>query len=170
MVLLLALLALEARLEATNQGLVRLSYRLEVPDGASVLSFSALETSPIEALSATASGERLALSQESSRGRLSGTFVLPPGARSPFALEFHYHVRGARIPVVVLDVPPDEARSGAFTVRVELTERAEASVDFPSNGIRTSGALTWELPVLPAFLSWGRPLGVRREAEIPFAL
>lgn len=147
---------------------MRLSYALELPAGATVLEYSAFEASPIEDLSATLSGESLVLTEERSGDRLSGTIELPSDAGSTIALQFHYRVRGPRIPVVVLDVDPGPARSGAFTARVELPRGAEAVVEFPSNGTRdASGALTWELPVLPAFVSWGRSPVIRREAGIP---
>jgi hypothetical protein len=167
LILLLALLA-TARLEAEVDGRVRLSYDLEVPERISGLGFSAYEAGPIEDLSATLSGENLVLTEERSGDRLSGALEIPNGAGSPVTLELHYRVRGSRIPVIVLDVEPGEARSGAFTARVELPGGALATIDFPSNGARdASGALTWELPVLPAFVSWGRPPVIRREARIP---
>jgi hypothetical protein len=167
LLLLLALLA-TARLEAGEDGRVRVSYDLELPERVSVLGFSAFEASPIEDLSATLSGENLVLTEERAGDRLSGTLELPRDAGSPITLQFHYRVRGSRIPLIVLDVDPGRARNGAFTARVELPEGAEAVSEFPSNGARdAAGALTWELPVLPAFVSWGRPPEIRREAIFP---
>lgn len=167
MLLLLALLA-TSRLEAEEDGRVRLSYSLEIPEGVSVLGFSAFEASPIEDLSVTLSGQNRVVTQERLGDRLSGTLELPNDAGSSVTLEFHYRVRGTRIPVVVLDVEPAEARSGAFAARVKLPHGAEAAIDFPSNGFRDpSGALTWELPVLPAFVSWGKPPAARKQAKVP---
>lgn len=169
--MLLVLALLTARLEASGDGRVRLSYSLEIPEGVSSLGFSAFGASAIEDLSATASGESLVLSQERSGERLSGTLTLPKGARSPLGLEFQYRVHDAPIPVIIVDVEPGEARSGAFTARVELPAGTEEMVDFPSHGIRDdAGALAWELPVLPAFLSWGQPARPPASGvETPFA-
>lgn len=160
MLCLLGLLALsggtilEARLEST-QGEVRLTYRLQLVEGPGVLAFSAFGASEIRDLSAFASGERLPVTEDRSGApRLRGTIALPQATAGEHRLEIRYRVDGNRVPVVLLDLEPGETRRGVFTARVELSEGPNLSIDFPSNGVRAGpNVFTWELPVIPAFVS-----------------
>jgi hypothetical protein len=160
--LLLLLLAgpagkvLEARLDA-SAGDVRITYRFELYESSPVLGFSAFETSAIREISAFASGESLLVSEDrSAPPRLRGAIELPEAPPRELTLEIRYRAEGDRIPVVLLDLEPAEARTGAFTARVE---GEYPGMEFPSNGVESEDdVFTWELPVIPAFLALGPAL------------
>jgi hypothetical protein len=159
---------LEARLEATiDQGrdvAVRLAYRIE-PPGADRVAFSVLEIDgvAIEELSAFASETPLPVALEPRSGHKRAGSIGLPGDTS--ALELRYVVRdGAerteeslrvRLPVAVLRLRIEEARSGLFSSTVDLPAGLSVIDGFPSHSVRSvDGNHRWELPLVPTFVAF----------------
>jgi hypothetical protein len=171
--LLLAALAaneggiLEARLEAAVDDRpdvgVRLAYRIE-PSTRETISFSALEIDGVglEDLEATASGTSIPVEMGSRTGpKREGSIHLPPGTD---AFELRYVVRGGaerkgdslrvRLPCAILDLGLEET-SGLFSSSVALPGGMQVVDSYPAQSVTgAGGAHHWELPIVPAFLSF----------------
>lgn len=151
---------LEARLEAEN-GEVRLDYRLLVPEGATRISFLAIEIAGSRAgeISAFEGDTPLEVElEERNDPELRGVVHPPRGASGERRLSFRYRVTGEAIPLLVLDLPCRVARAGTFSARVRLPEGTGLEGSFPSNVARgEDGAFVFDLPVVPRFLSLRAP-------------
>lgn len=152
---------LEARLEASVVGEatveVRLEYTLLAPEGAAKLSFTAIEIggSRIEDIAALEGDASLGIElEERDAPALRGAIFLTPRETSERTITLRYRVSGDAIPLLVLHVPSREARARTFLARVQVPEGTVLDGGFPSNVVRSDdGALVFELPVIPRFLS-----------------
>jgi hypothetical protein len=159
---------LEARLEATvgegRDAVVRLAYRIEAPD-APRIAFSALEIDgvAIDEFSAFSSEALLPLRLEPRSGLKREGFIAVPEGTSAF--ELRYVVRGGadrtgdllrvRLPVAVLDLPIEEARTGLFSSSIDLPNGLSAIDGFPSHVVVSAdGSHRWELPLVPTFVAF----------------
>jgi hypothetical protein len=159
---------LEARLEAkADEGrdvVIRLAYRIEAPD-APRIAFSALEIDgvAIEEFSAFSSEAPLPLRLEPRSGPKREGFIAVPEATS--SLELRYVVRGGadrtgdllrvRLPVAVLDLPIEGARTGLFHSAVDIPGGLSVVDGFPSHStVSADGSHRWELPVVPTFVAF----------------
>jgi hypothetical protein len=158
---------LEARLEAVVDGgrdvAVRLAYRIGALEVDRV-AFSALQIDgvAIDELSAFSAETPLSLSLDPRSGpKLEGSIILPENTS---ALELRYVVRGGaeptedglrvRLPCAVLDLKLKDTRSGLFSSAIELPAGLSVTDGFPSNPVATDGRYRWELPLVPAFVSF----------------
>jgi hypothetical protein len=158
----------EARLEAAiGEGpdvAVRLAFRVEPSTGETV-SFSALEIDGvgIEDLAASTSGTPISVKLMPRIGpKREGSILLPQGTD---AFELHYLVRGGaertegglrvRLPCVILDRKLAETRTGLFSSSVALPQGMQVVDSYPAQFLAgEEGAYQWELPLVPAFLSF----------------
>ncbi|HJS75586.1 MAG TPA: hypothetical protein VJ921_14935 [Vicinamibacteria bacterium] len=179
MLLLLLVLAaneggiLEARLEATVDDrpdvAVRLAYRIE-PSTRDAISFSALEIGGvgIGEVEASASGTSIPVELEPRTGpKREGSILLPRGTD---AFERRDVVRGGaqqkdgglrvRLPCAVLDLKLTETRTGLFSSAVALPEGMRVVDGYPAQSVvGEGGAFQWDLPLVPAFLSFRASTG-----------
>jgi len=159
---------LEARLSASvaegRDVAVRLAYRVET-SAADRIAFSALEIDgvAIEELSAFAAETPLPVDLEPRSGRMrAGAIDVPAETNS---LELRYVVRGGadrtedslrvRLPVAVLGLPIEEARTGLFSSVVDLPDGFSVIDGFPSHFVVSpEGSHRWELPLVPTFVAF----------------
>jgi hypothetical protein len=174
--LLLAVLAanghvLEARLEAAvGDGpdvAVRLAYRIEASSNgaAQTISYSALEIGgvAIDEVSAYASETPLQVDLKPRSGpNRAGSILLPQGTE---AFELRYLVRRAaertpaglrvRLPCAILDLKIEETRTGLFSSSVALPAGLKIVDGYPAHSVAgEGGTFHWELPLVPAFVSF----------------
>jgi len=158
---------LEARLEAAvddrTDVAVRLAYRIE-PSTRETISFSSLEIDGValEEVEAFASGTSIPVELEPRTGpKRVGSIHLPQGTDT---FELRYVVRGGaerkgdslrvRLPCAILDLSLEE-KSGLFSSSVALPDGMQVVDGYPAQSVTVAGGThQWELPIVPAFLSF----------------
>jgi hypothetical protein len=151
---------------------VRLAYRVETsPAGAnSTISYSALEIEgvSIEEVEAFASETPLPVNLKPRSGpKREGSILLPQDAS---AFELRYLVRRAtertpgelrvRLPCAILDLKIEETRTGLFSSSVVLPAGLQVVDSYPAHSVPgEGGTYHWELPLVPAFLSFRASTG-----------
>jgi len=155
---------LDARVDEGRDVAVRLGYRIDAPH-AERIAFSILEIDGValEEFAAFVSETPLPVELGRRSGpKRAGAIGLPKGTS---ALELRYVVRGGadrtngslrvRLPVAVLGLRIEEARTGLFSSAVDLPDGLSVIDGFPSHFVvGADGKNRWELPLVPTFVAF----------------
>ena len=140
---------LAATLESSGRYPVDVVYELTPASETTILSFTVLETKGTSVTDLFADGRPVALDR-SNAPLIRGETEILEGATS---IEFRYHVGGSTIPLVILPVDPGDARPETFTAAIGLPAGMKLVESFPTRSNESDGRVTFELPIVPAFVS-----------------